>query len=61
MSLASKRRKALLKFRERNMRKYGDTDSPGKNPAKRAEPDPPSLGGKITARGRAKFVPKKDV
>lgn len=60
--LDAARRKALLKFRERNMRKYGDTEAVGKNPAKRVDPDGPPLGvGKLTKRGRAKFVPKKDV
>jgi len=59
--LDAARRKALIKFRERNMRKYGDTEALSKNPAKRADPDgPPLAGGKTTERGRATFVPKKD-
>lgn len=32
----------------------------GTNPAKRAEPDPTSLGTPAAKRGRARFVPKSD-
>lgn len=32
----------------------------GTNPAKRAEPDPTSLGKPAAKRGRARFVPKSD-